>query len=94
MLPDETVTKAADAFLNADPVLGAVIVVLLAVVVYLGKMLKDTLKAVNDEKDKRLDDAKAYSKDAETTRNQLAANTNAIASNTAVMQSVLSDRRQ
>lgn len=85
-MPDATVVEAGRSLVDASPVVGAFLVLVMAALVWVVYQWLATLKALDAEKDARLDDAKAYAKDGEATRNAMAANTSAIQSILAVVK--------
>jgi len=79
-MPDASLVDASSAFINADPILGSVVVVLMVVTAWVARQWLAALKSVDAEKDARLADAKEYAASGEAMRNAMQSNTSAIQS--------------
>lgn len=79
---DQSVIDAGRTLMDADPVLGSMIVLLMAVVGYLTYWIRNILKEKDERLDAHLEDVRKYAAETEATRSIISANTAQITANT------------
>ena len=74
-MPEQSVIDAGKNFMDADPILGSIIVILMAVIAFLTYWIKGLLKESAEAKKSHLDDVKEYAAAKEAFRSVIEANT-------------------
>lgn len=79
-MPESSIAGAAQAILQSRDaaLLGAALILVLAVLVWITKQWLSSMKACDTAKEARLADAKEYAQSGESIRNAMQANTEAI----------------
>lgn len=88
-MTEQSVVDAGQNFINADPVLGSIIVVLMIVIAALFLWIKAVLKEKDEKQLAHLDDVRKFTSEVVENRVVVAANTDQLRTNTETMKTMI-----